>query len=95
MAPALVAGGKLVIQSRFTPASAAEAIDIQKCTQWVAAPTMITALVNMPGIDQFDFSSLKVVVTGGSPISNSLQQRLKALAPDSQLGEFKTHCAEG
>lgn len=87
MIPSLLGGGKLVTLSRFTPASVAEALAAKKCTQWVAAPTMITALVNMPGIDQFDFSSLQVVVTGGSPISTTLQQKLKALAPHSKLGE--------
>jgi long-chain acyl-CoA synthetase len=87
MIPALLSGGKLVTLSRFTPASVAEALAIKRCTKWVAAPTMITALVNMPGIDQFDFSSLQVVVTGGSPISTTLQQKLQALAPHSQLGE--------
>jgi len=87
MAPSLFGGGKLVVLSRFTPAAVAEALATKKCTQWVAAPTMITALVNMPGIDQFDFSSLQVVVTGGAPISTTLQQKLQELAPHSQLGE--------
>ncbi|WP_155309566.1 AMP-binding protein [Desulfosarcina ovata] len=87
MIPALFAGGKLVILTRFVPAIIAQAIAEKKCTVWVAAPTMITALVNMPTIEQFDFSSLRVIVTGGSPISITLQQRIKEIAPNSQLGE--------
>jgi acyl-CoA synthetase (AMP-forming)/AMP-acid ligase II len=87
MVPALISGGKLLILTRFTPEITARAIAERKCTAWVAAPTMITALVNMPGIDTYDFSSLRVVVTGGSPISLSLQQRLREIAPMSELGE--------
>lgn len=87
MVPALVSGGKLLILTRFTPEIAARAIAERKCTVWVAAPTMITALVNMPGVGTYDFSSLRVIVTGGSPISNSLQQKIREIAPNSLLGE--------
>jgi long-chain acyl-CoA synthetase len=87
MVPSLFARGKLVILSRFIPATVAQVLAERKITVWVAAPTMLTALVNMPGIDSFDFSALRVIVTGGSPISISLQQQIKALAPRSQLGE--------
>ena len=87
MVPALISGGKLLILTRFTPEITARAIAERKCTAWVAAPTMITALVNMHGVDTYGFSSLRVVVTGGSPIALSLQQRLREIAPMSELGE--------
>ena len=87
MVPCLIAGATLTVMTRFVPQTIAQAISEQGCTVWVAAPTMLTALVNMPDVEGFDFSSLRVIVTGGSPISLSLQQRIKELAPNSQLGE--------
>ena len=87
MAPALVSGGKLVILSRFAPEVTARAIADQGCTSWVAAPTMLTALVNMPDIESYDFSSLRVIFTGGAPISLTLQQEIQKLAPKVLLGE--------
>ncbi|MBT3257157.1 MAG: AMP-binding protein [Deltaproteobacteria bacterium] len=87
MSPALASGGRLVIISRFTPEVTARAIADQGCTVWVAAPTMLTALVNMPGIDAYDFSTLRVIVTGGAPISLKLQQEIKKLFPNVMLGE--------
>lgn len=87
MVPVLFTGGKLVILSRFVPKTVAQVLAEKKITVWVAAPTMLTALVNMPDIQSFDFSTLEVIVTGGSPISVSLQEQIKALAPNSQLGE--------
>ncbi len=87
MVPCLVSGATLLVMTRFVPQTIAQAIADRGCTVWVAAPTMLTALVNMPDVAGYDFSSLRVIVTGGSPISLSLQQRIKALAPNSQLGE--------
>ncbi|WP_155325827.1 class I adenylate-forming enzyme family protein [Desulfosarcina ovata] len=87
MVPCLVSGCTLLVITRFDPQTIARVIAERGCSVWVAAPTMLTALVNMPEIEGFDFSSLRVIVTGGSPISLSLQQRIKALAPNSQLGE--------
>lgn len=87
MVPILAAGGTLLTMARFVPDAISRAIAQSGCTVWVAAPTMLIALVNMPDVNGFDFSSLRVIVTGGSPISLSLQQRIQKLAPNSQLGE--------
>lgn len=73
--------------TRFVPQTIAWAIAEQGCTVWVAAPTMLTALVHMPSVEAFDFYSLRIIVTGGSPVPLSLQQRFQKLAPNSQLGE--------
>ncbi len=87
MIPTLISGGKLVILSRFSPEVTARAISEKKCTVWVAAPTMITALLNMPEVNSYDFSSLRIAVTGGSPIPLSLQERFSEIAPKCDLGE--------
>lgn len=87
MAPSLASGGRLVIISRFVPEVMARAIAELGCTCWVAAPTMLTALVNMPGIEAYDFSTLRVIVTGGAPISLKLQQEITKLFPNVTLGE--------
>ena len=87
MVPALISGGKLMILTRFSPEVIARVISERKCTQWVAPPTMLVALVGMPGIKNYDFSSLRVIVTGGSSIPLSLQKQIQEIAPHSQLGE--------
>jgi long-chain acyl-CoA synthetase len=83
----LVSGGKLVILSRFAPDVAAQALAHYKVTIWVAATTMLTALANMAGVEKYDFSSLRVILTGGSSVSLKLQQEIKKLAPGSEIGE--------
>ena len=87
MAGPLVAGAKIVVLSRFVPEVVAEAIGRYRCTFWVGATTMMIALLNLPDIDQYDFSSLRCVWSGGTTISTELQERLKALAPEAVIGE--------
>jgi len=87
MVPCLLAGSTLMVMTRFVPQTIAQAIAERGCTIWIAAPTMLSALVNMSDVETFDFTSLRIIMTGGSPVSLSLQQRFKELAPNSQLGE--------
>jgi len=68
MAGPLVAGAKIVVLSRFVPEVVAEAIGRYRCTFWVGATTMMIALLNLPDIDQYDFSSLRCVWSGGTTI---------------------------
>jgi len=87
MCTPLVAGGRIVILSRFIPDVVAKAITYYRCTYWVGATTMIIALLSLPDIKNYDFSSLRCLWTGGAPVSVELQKRLKELAPNAIIGE--------
>ncbi len=77
----------MVILSRFVPDVVAQAVSHYRCTHWVAATTMVIALLSLPNIKEHDFSSFRCLVTGGAPISVELQERLKELMPDAVIGE--------
>jgi acyl-CoA synthetase (AMP-forming)/AMP-acid ligase II len=87
MCAPLMAGAQVVVLARFVPEVTARAIEHYKCTYWVAATTMLIALLQVPGIEGYDFSSLRLLWSGGSPVSVEIQKRAKALAPNSILGE--------
>lgn len=87
MCTPLVSGGRVVILSRFMPDVVAQAIGLYQCTYWVGATTMVIALLNLPNIKDYDFTSLRCLWSGGTPISVELQKRLKELAPDTIIGE--------
>jgi len=87
MCTPLVSGGSIVILSRFVPEVAAAAIHQYRCTSWVAATTMIIALLSLPDIKNYDLSSLRCVVTGGTSISTELQSQLQELLPGTVVGE--------
>jgi acyl-CoA synthetase (AMP-forming)/AMP-acid ligase II len=87
MCTPLVSGGSIVILSRFVPEVVAAAINQYHCTSWVAATTMIIALLSLPDIKNYDHSSLRCLVTGGAPISTELQSKLQELLPGTLVGE--------
>jgi len=87
MCAPLVSGGQVVILARFHPGVVAKAIHHYRCTFWVAATTMVIALLDSPDIKDCDFSSFRCLWSGGTPISVELQKRLKELAPKAIIGE--------
>jgi acyl-CoA synthetase (AMP-forming)/AMP-acid ligase II len=87
MCTPLVSGGQVVILSRFVPDVVAQAIAHYRCTYWVGATTMVIALLSLPNIEDYDFTSFRCLWSGGAPISVELQKRLKELAPETIIGE--------
>ncbi len=87
MCAPLVSGGQVVILARFNPGVVARAIDHYRCTFWVAATTMVIALLDFPNIKDCDFSSFRCLWSGGTPISIELQKKFKDLAPKAIIGE--------
>ncbi|HET9897820.1 MAG TPA: long-chain fatty acid--CoA ligase [Streptosporangiaceae bacterium] len=61
-------GGTMTLVPRFEPAAVLEVIQRDKVTIFEGVPTMYIALLNAPGLDEYDLSSLRVAVSGGAPI---------------------------
>jgi long-chain acyl-CoA synthetase len=87
MCSPLVSGGRIAVLSRFVPEVVAQAIGLYHCTFWVGATTMVIALVNLPNVTDYDFTSFRAIWTGGASVSVELQKKLKELAPRSTIGE--------
>jgi len=87
MCAPLISGGQVVVLSRFVPEVVAKAITYYKCTFWVGATTMLIAMLNVPGIKRYDFSSFRCLWSGGSPISVEIQKKVQELAPKAIIGE--------
>jgi acyl-CoA synthetase (AMP-forming)/AMP-acid ligase II len=87
MCTPLISGGRIVILSRFDPEVTARAIEMYKCTYWVTATTSLIAFLEMPEIGQYDFSSLRCLWSGGTPISLEIQKKISKLAPNAIIGE--------
>ena len=68
----LAAGGRLVLQADFVPPAVLKAFGEEKVAHVFLAPVMINALLQTPGVDQVDYSSLKTVSYGASPISEAV-----------------------
>ena len=65
-------GGQSVCMAEFDPARLIESIARHRVTHMFLVPAMILALVNTPGVEQGDYSSLQSISYGASPISESV-----------------------
>lgn len=76
-------GGTSVLYPDFDPAQMIRAIAAHQITHVFLVPAMILFMLQVPGIDKADFSSLQSIAYGGSPISEKvLRDALKAFGCD-------------
>ncbi len=66
------AGARHVMCKRFDPPWVLETIQRERVTRFSMVPTMATALVNFPGLEQFDRSSVRETFVGGAASSPDL-----------------------
>ncbi len=73
-------GGCIVMLARFEAKQAMKAIERARPTSFPGVPTMFQALLDEDGAAQVDFSSLKVCISGGAPLSAPLRERFEAFS---------------
>ncbi|SDU47822.1 (2,3-dihydroxybenzoyl)adenylate synthase [Desulfobacula phenolica] len=69
-------GGCQIISQNPSPKAALSLIQEHKITHWVAVPAMIISLLNYQDRNQFDLSSLEVILTGGSKLNPEVAVRI-------------------
>jgi len=62
-------GGKHILLPTFDPLSVLRLIQEEKVTLSNLIPTMLNMMVNHPDVGNFDYSGLRVILSGGSPIA--------------------------
>jgi long-chain acyl-CoA synthetase len=62
----LYCGGTITMLPRFEPQKALEVMQRDRVTYFAGVPTMYFYLLNFPGADQYDLSSLRYCVSGGA-----------------------------
>jgi long-chain acyl-CoA synthetase len=72
-------GGTLVLVIRFEPVPVLEQIQKYRCTTFLGAPPMYVAWVHTPGLEGYDLSSLRVVVSGAAALPMQVLQRFEQL----------------
>jgi long-chain acyl-CoA synthetase len=81
-------GAEQVVLPRFDAAAVLEAIERERITHTVLVPTMLAMLLDAPGSDDADLSSLRHVQYAASPISAELQRRVLERLPDCDVAQF-------
>ena len=70
-------GGREVLSSSPAPKAAMELIQRHGVTHWVAVPAMILGILNHPKRQEYDLSSLEVILTGGSKLNPEVAVRIR------------------
>jgi fatty-acyl-CoA synthase len=72
--PILLRGGKLVIgaSTGFDPAQVLRVVGKERITVLTIYPTMWRRVLGLCGIERFDVSTLRLLLTGGEPIPNEV-----------------------
>lgn len=79
MNAALRAGATIVLMTRFEPVAVLETIQRHRCTIFLGAPPMYVAWVNLPDLEKYDLSSLRVVNSGAAPLPGQVLERFAEL----------------
>ena len=93
-APALFAllqifrGGTVIVTSDSSPANVFEMIDQTQATWTFMVPTMWASMVTSEEIDRFDLGSLRLLLSGGSPLLTHTKEAILRRFPKAGLNEF-------
>jgi fatty-acyl-CoA synthase len=77
-------GTTQVMSRRFDPAAVLALIEQHRATDMCLVPTMANALLNTPGRERFDVSSVRTIMIGGAASSPDLVRRLEEAFPQCQ-----------
>ena len=80
--PVLMKGGRTVIPAAFDPAEFPALVEEYQVTNTIIVPTMVQMVVSDPACTQHDLSSLRGIMSGGSPFSVPVLRRAKELIGD-------------
>jgi malonyl-CoA/methylmalonyl-CoA synthetase len=84
----LLAGSRAVVHSRFDPARLCAAIESERATVLFAVPAIYEKLAAWEGIDEADFSSLRLPIAGSSALSPALARRVSSLLDRNVLERY-------
>lgn len=72
---ALLMSNTFILKGKFDPSDYLNTIEKEKVTILYAYPTMINAMIQSPEANRCDFSSLQLVIYGGSPIPEATLEK--------------------
>ncbi|SNR65661.1 Acyl-CoA synthetase (AMP-forming)/AMP-acid ligase II [Haloechinothrix alba] len=81
----MLVGSTHVIVPAFTPDGVLSAVSQHRVTDCLLVPTMLQMVVDSPELAEHDLSSVRNIVYGASPVSESLLERAQKAFPEAGL----------
>ncbi len=85
MLPHVLVGAGLVIENSFDPRKLPQRLLEEKVTNIFLVPAMYSFLLQVPGLDNYDFSAIRIAGTGASIMPVELKQRVRKLFPEAGI----------
>jgi long-chain acyl-CoA synthetase len=83
----LLTGGTMVfLRGRFDPAEVISLIEGEKVHRWGGVPTMVARVLDYPGVDGRDLSTVRALTLGGTHVPVSLMERIRQHFPNATAG---------
>jgi long-chain acyl-CoA synthetase len=76
---AVAAGAEILLRPRFDVDATIADLEVGRATVFCGVPTMWIALVNSPGIESRDLSSLRLTLSGGAPLPAEISDKFERL----------------
>ncbi|MEV5835498.1 AMP-binding protein [Nocardia sp. NPDC052112] len=94
--PCTARGGTVVVMTRPDPVALLDLIEKRRVTEIFLPPTVIYRLLEIPGIEQRDFSSLEYLMYGSAPMSTEkLRRAIEVFGPVLHQGYGQTEAPSG
>jgi acyl-CoA synthetase (AMP-forming)/AMP-acid ligase II len=94
--PCSARGGTVVVMSRPDPTELLDLIEKHRVTELFLPPTVIYRLLEVPGIETRDFSSLRYLMYGAAPMSTQkLRRAIEVFGPVMFQGYGQTEAPSG
>src|SRR3712207_5440318 len=84
----LLAGSRAIVHSKIAPGNLCAAIESERATVLFAVPAIYEKLAAWEGIDEADFSSLRLPIAGSSALSPALARRVSSLLDRNVLERY-------
>nr|ABY21311.1 4-coumarate:coenzyme A ligase 4 [Physcomitrium readeri] len=80
-------GATLVIMPKFELSKVLELIQKHKVTMGPFVPPIVLAIAKNPIVENYDLSSIKMVMSGAAPLGKELEDAFRARLPNAILGQ--------
>jgi bile acid-coenzyme A ligase len=71
----MLAGEQLIVLEKFDAARVVDLVERYRITTFIATPTMLQRIADLPGIERRDLSSIQWIMQGAAPMPRSLVHR--------------------
>jgi acyl-CoA synthetase (AMP-forming)/AMP-acid ligase II len=90
------AGATAVLMREFNPSLMWELIESERITSTLAVPAMLNFMLMVPDFDKIDLSSLRLIMSGASPVPVSLMEKYRDIGVEiHQLYGLTESCGPG